>query len=165
MNERRRLLQVELEGPRAWVRGFWFWSVMMMSAIGGIGYLLPAHRLANEDWHSNYADGGVLPLISFGVVLLVAALLRKKKLGAGMLTGVIATAGAVVAVIPVILVHLFSHVETGLGEGLFGAGVFALAFGGAIMLIAEPLLYWTQRRSLERRDPPQVILPMARVIA
>jgi hypothetical protein len=138
---------------------------MALSVIGWFGYLLPAHKVeGHSEWHSNFADGGVFPLIAFGVVLATAILLRRGRLGAGMVTGVVAIAGAIGAVMPVFLVHLFSHVDYSIGEDMLELGCLGLFFGGLTMLLAEPLLYWSQRRSLERTDPQPPQLPLARVV-
>jgi hypothetical protein len=160
MNDRRRLMKIELEGPRAWVRNAWFWMVMALSAIGAIGYVIPGHRVHGE-LHSNFHDGGPWALLAFGVVFTAAALLRKRKLGAGMLTGVLATAGAIASVVPIVLVHFLSEVQSSIGDHLFGVAILGLLFGGAAMVLAEPILYLSMRRSLERAELPR--LPAARI--
>lgn len=160
MNERRGLRNIELEGPYAWVRTAWFWMVMALSALGAIGYVIPGHRV-HGDLHSNFQDGGLWALIAFGVVFAAAAVLRKRKLGAGMITGVLASAGAIASVVPMILVHFMSEVQSSIGDHLFGVAVIGLLFGGVLMLIAEPVLFYAQRRSLERAELPRI--PVARI--
>jgi hypothetical protein len=161
MNERPRLRKIELEGPYAWVRNTWFFMVMALSTIGSIGYVIPGHIVNHHDLHSNFADGGPWALIVFGVVFAAAALLRQYKLGAGMLTGVLASAGAIASVVPMVLVHFLSEVQSSIGDHLFGVAVIGLFFGGLLMVIAEPLIYVAQRRSLERSQLPRI--PAARI--
>lgn len=163
MSERRRLGNIELEGFRAWLYRTWSAAMIGLPVLGAIGYLLPAHKVDGAtEWHSNYADGGVFPLVMFGAVFAIAIGLRRARLGAGMATGVLAAGGAIGALLPVVLVHMLSHVEQSTGEGMFLIGVLGLFMGGIAMLVVEPLLYVTQRRSLERRDPPP--LPIARLV-
>jgi hypothetical protein len=160
MKTRLRLTQIELEGPRAWMRNAWFWMVMALSALGAIGYVIPGHYVHGE-LHSNFHDGGPWPLIAFGVVFAAAWLLRKRKLGAGLLAGVLAGAGAVASVVPIVLVHFLSEVQSSIGDHLFGVAVLGLLFGGAAMVLGEPILYLTMRRSLERAELPRI--PVARI--
>ncbi|MBA2538596.1 MAG: hypothetical protein H0V17_03090 [Deltaproteobacteria bacterium] len=151
MQTRTRLRDVELVGARAWIRRGWFGLMIALSAIGAIGYLLPAHKLEGDEvWHSNFADGGEIPLLVFGALAGLAFLLRKCGLGAGSVMGLLATAGAIASVVPVVLVHLFATVQNGIGEGMYATGVLGLFFGGALYAIAEPILYLTQRRADER---------------
>lgn len=134
-----------------------------LAVLGFIGYLLPAHSVEGGAWHSNFADGGVTALVVFAVFGGIAAFLRKRGLGAGILTGVLAVPAAIAAVAPVVLAHLLSHVESGPGEVMFGISIVGLFFGGLAFAIVEPLLYWTQRRVDERAA--QTKLPSARVYA
>ncbi len=157
--QRTRLGDVKLTGVRSWLRRGSFAVTMALAVIGFFGYLLPAHSVDGGIWHSNFADGGPLPLVVFGGFCAIAAVLRTRGLGAGMLTGVLAVAAAIASVVPVLLVHLFSHVDQGPGELMFALAAIGLFFGGAVFLIAEPILYWSQRRANER------VLPIARVYA
>lgn len=132
------------------IRGGAFIALLLLAAIGFVGYLLPAHSVDGGAWHSNFADGGAWPLVVFGVFGLLAAHLRTRGFGAGMLTGVLATAAAIASLVPVILVHFMSHVDHGPGEVMLAISVLGLCFGGVAFLIAEPVLYLTQRRANER---------------
>lgn len=157
--QRTRLRDVELMGARAWIRRAWFGLTVVMSAIGAIGYLLPAHKLGDEAWHSNFVDGGEVPLLVFGAIAGIAFLLRKRGVGAGSVMGMLAAIGAIASVVPVVLVHMFSTVENGYGEGLYATGVLGLFFGGVVFAFVEPILYITQRRANER----PVLVPVVSV--
>jgi Na+/proline symporter len=162
MNKRTRLGDVTLVGGRSWIRRAYFTLTVAAAAIGFVGYLLPAHRLEDGDWHSSYADGGIVPVLAFATIALLASVLRYRGLGAGMLMGLLSTIGSIVTIIPLILVHMSGGIENGIGEQLFPIGVVALFFGG-LFVIVEPVLYWTQRLANERlaRAVPQ--LPVARL--
>lgn len=147
---RKRLSETRLVGVRSTIRGGAFVVMLLLAAIGFAGYLLPAHSVDGGAWHSNFADGGAWPLVVFGVFGLLAAHLRTRGFGAGMLTGVLAIAAAIASMVPVILVHLMSHVDNGPGEVMMAISVLGLFFGGFAFLIAEPVLYLTQRRAKER---------------
>jgi len=152
MQTRLRLRDVKLVGARAWIRRAWFGATIALAALGMLGYLLPAHRLEGEAWHSNFADGGEVPLLVFGAIGVLALILRKRGIGAGSAMGVLASIGAIASVIPVVLVHLFSTVQNGIGEAMYATGVIGLFFGGAVFAIVEPILYLTQRRADERTE-------------
>ena len=163
MQERTRLRDTTLSESRALINQLLFWAIAVLPIIGALGYVLPAHRVNDEaHFHSNYADGGVAPLIAFAAVSLIALALRRRRLGARMVTGVVAMGGAFLALLPVILVHMFSRVENGPGEGLFAVGILGVFFMGLAALIAEPVLYILERRKLERDAEPQI--PHARVV-
>lgn len=160
---RRRLRTLELTGARAVIRRVLFAGVPVLALIGGIGFVLPAHRVRDEpEFHSNYADGGPASLLVFAGLIAVWWFLRRKRHGAGYLIGVIATGGAVLSVLPIFLNHMFQKVETGPGEGLFGVGVLGLFGLGLVIALVEPILYLGQRRQLERDVDPQ--FPTARTI-
>ncbi len=125
--------------------------MLVLAAIGFAGYLLPAHSVDGGAWHSNFADGGGWSLGVFGVFGILAAHLRTRGFGAGMLTGVLAVAAAIASMVPLILVHFMAHVDNGPGEVMMAISVLGLFFGGAALLIAEPILYVTQRRANEQR--------------
>jgi len=160
MQIRARLRDVQLVGVRAALRRGGFLVVMLLAVVGFVGYLLPAHRVEGGAWHSNFADGGVWPLVVFAGIGVTAAIARLRGFGAGMLTGVLAGVAAVAAVAPVILTHLFQSVVEGPGEIMFAVAILGLFFGGALLLIAEPILYLLQRRA-DRRPA----LPVARIYA
>ena len=161
--ERRRLLRIQLVNGRAALRAVLSWGVIAIATLGAIGYVLPAHRVDEAaSFHSNFADGGEMPLFVLAAVATAAYALRRRGLGAGIATGVIATGGAILAVMPVFLVHFLAHVEHAAGDDLFAVGVLGLFFGGIVTAIADPILYISQRRALERQDPQ---FPRARVVA
>lgn len=157
--QRTRLGDVELLGVRAWIRRGLFLVMVLLAVIGFFGYLMPAHSVDGGTWHSNFTDGGPIPLGVFAAFAVIAAVMRERGLGAGMLTGVLAVGTAIASLVPVLLVHMFRHVDQGPGELMFAVAVIGLFFGGALLLIAEPILYWTQRRANERK------LPVARLYA
>jgi hypothetical protein len=157
-----------------------FVVLAVSAALMAIGYLLPAHRLvyvpSSGGWldlaaqpdephfHSLLEDGGGLPLLGLAVVIVAALLLRKRGLGGGMLAGALAAGGAIVAIMPLILVHLFERYESGIGDLAFGLGLFATFLGGCVMFIAEPTLYLLERRRIERATRPMK-LPRATALA
>lgn len=133
----------------------------MSAAVAAVGYVLPAHRVPDYgSIHSNAADGGPLPLLVAAFVFTMALVLRRYRLGAGIAAGVIGAAGAIGAVAPVVLAHLFQHVEVHYGENVFAAGVLGMFFIGAALMIAEPVLYLLERRRIEQASRPAP-LPVA----
>jgi hypothetical protein len=160
---RRPLRTLELTGARAVIRRVLFAGAAVLAVVGAIGFVLPAHRLDDvAGFHSNYHDGGPESLVVFAAVIAGWWFLRRRGHGAGYLFGVVATAGAVLSVLPVFLVHMFRSVETGPGEGMFAVGVLGLFGTGVVIALAEPILYLGQRRQLERDVDPQ--FPTARTI-
>ena len=163
--ERPRLRTIELSGAAGWCRRIALGALPVFAAIGALGYVLPAHQLSyDEPFHSNFADGGPLSLIVFAAVAVCTFLLRGRRFGAGMLSGLIAMGGAVCALAPVLLVHMFQNPTEGPGELLFVLGLLGLFFVGAAALIAEPILYLLERRRIERAAQPAE-LPVARVFS
>ena len=163
-NERPRLRSIELTGPRALIRTIAFYALLICSLAAAIGYVAPAHRLRDEHFHSNFDDGGIgslLVLVALGVGVF---LLRRMRFGGGMIAGVVAAGGAVLALAPVLLAHFLSSPEYAWGEHLFAIGELGLFFGGAALLLAEPVLYLLERRRIERASRPAP-LPAARVFA
>jgi hypothetical protein len=146
---RKRLSETRLVGARSAIRAGAFLVMLGLAVIGFAGYLLPAHSVDGGAWHSNFEDGGAWSLVVFGVFGVLAAHLRTRGFGAGMLTGVLAIATAIASLVPVILVHFMSHVDNGPGEVMMAISVLGLAFGGVALLIVEPVLYLTQRRANE----------------
>jgi hypothetical protein len=90
--------------------------------------------------------------------------MRSRRLGAGMFAGVLGAGGAILAVLPTILVHLFSRYESAIGDHLFMLGVLAMFFVGIAIVIAEPVLFVLERRRIERASRPAP-LPVATVIS
>lgn len=163
MTERLRLHRVKLTGNRAGLRRMLIGSLALFAVIGAVGYVLPAHRVGSDTaFHSNFADGGPLSLLVLMAAGVSVLLLRKRGLGAGAASGLIASVGAVIAVAPVLLAHLFSHIEEGIGEPVFALGVLGMFFLGATTLVAEPVLYVIERRRIERALRPAP-LPVARI--
>jgi len=140
--------------------------VMIAAAlVAAVGYVLPAHRLNGDaDFHSNFHDGGVLSLVILGAVAVIAYALRNLRLGSGMITGIVAAAGAFCALMPVVLAHLLSSYEHGYGESMFVIGELVLFFGGLALVAAEPLLYVLERGRIER-DARPAELPRAAVVS
>jgi hypothetical protein len=158
---RQRLRTIRLTGARAIIRSTSFLAIAIAAVVAGIGYVLPAHRLASDaHFHSNAADGGPLPLVVLAFVAAAAVLLRRLRIGAGMLTGMIGAGGAIAAVAPVLLAHLFSSVEATYGDHMFALGLLGMFFVGIALLIAEPILYVLERRSIQRAALPAP-LPVA----
>ena len=123
---------------------------MALSVIGAIGYVIPGHTVDGSDLHSNFHDGGIVALLAFGIVLAAASALRKRGFGAGMLQGILSTGAAIASIVPIVLVHMFSDVESSIGDNLFYLAITGLFLGGLVMLFAEPILYLTMRRAQER---------------
>jgi hypothetical protein len=174
---RRRLRSIALTGRRGLVRRAGFLVVGAAAVVAAIGYVLPAHRLVYVPrragvfdlaaqpgataFHANYADGGVLPLLALAIAAVAALLLRRCRwLGAGVIAGVAGASAAVVTVMPLILVHMFSRYETASGEHLFACGVVGLFVAGCALVVVEPLLFVLERRHLARRTRPAP-LPLA----
>jgi hypothetical protein len=158
---RKPLRSVELTGPRAIIRRTGFVAIAALALVAAVGYLLPAHRLENAGYfHSNAADGGPLPIMALSIVIVAVLLLRKLRLGAGIVAGVLAAGGAFASVAPVVLAHMFRTPDFTYGEHIFMVGVLGLFFGGIAFAIAEPILYVLERRSVERASRPAP-LPMA----
>jgi hypothetical protein len=176
---RPRLRSLDLTGPRATIRRTAFIALIASAVVAAIGFVLPAHRLVyvpssgayidlgaqpgETSFHSLLADGGPLSIVALlTAAAFVAMLMRSRRLGAGMLAGLLAAGGAVLAIGPIILVHLFSKYETAIGNHLFAIGELVLLFVGAGLVIAEPILYLLERRRIERASRPAP-LPVARI--
>lgn len=150
---RKTLGETRLENVRLLIRGGGFVLLLALAVLGFAGYVTPAHTVNGGTWHSNYDDGGAMPLLvlaAFGVV--VAHLRTRVGLGAGMLAGLLGPVTAVLVLKPVFLVHMFADVQTGLGDLMMLISVMGLFLGGLAMMIAEPILYATQRRANERTN-------------
>lgn len=152
---RKRLVETRLVGVRSVIRTGGFALMVVLAVVGFAGYLLPGHSVDGGELHSNYADGGAWPLVIYAVFGVLATHLRTRGLGAGMLTGVLAVGAAIGSVIPVLLTHMFSDVHSGFGDAMMIVASLGLFFGGAVLLVAEPLLYVTQRRANERTHLPR----------
>jgi hypothetical protein len=176
---RTRLRSVELTGLRATIRRTTFITIIASAVIAAIAFLLPAHRLeyvpssggyldlaaqpGETVFHSLLSDGGPLSIVAlFTAAAFVAMLMSSRRLGAGMLAGLLAAGGALLAIGPILLVHLFSRYETAIGDHLFIIGELVLFFAGAALVIGEPILYLLERRRIERASRPSP-LPIARV--
>jgi hypothetical protein len=153
MQTRTSFGNTQLVGVRSWIRRGGFAVMMALASIATVGYLLPAHSVEGQPWHSNLDDGGPMPVFVLAGLFALATVLRNKRFGAGILVGVLAPVAAVIALSPVFLAHLLSHVDTGIGEHLFALGEIGLFFGGVVFAIVEPILYVTQRRADERLLP------------
>src|ERR1041384_474761 len=116
MNERPRLTQIELTGTLALIRTIALTALPVLAVIAAIGYVMPAHQLGDEAFHSNYADGGVFSLIVLASAALGLYFLRTRNFGAGLGAGLIAIVASIAALAPVLLAHMFSHVHQGPGE-------------------------------------------------
>lgn len=160
--KRPRLTEVTLTGPRALLRNALGWALVGIPVIAAIGYLLPAHQLRDGAVHSNYADGGIASLLVLLAACAVALTLRRRRFGAGMLSGGIALVAAVGALAPVLLVHLLQDMTAFYGEGVFAVGIIGLFCSGAALLFAEPILYLLERRKITRELEP--VVPVARLV-
>lgn len=137
--------------------------MMAASVIAGVGYVLPAHQLKHEEsFHSNYADGGPLPLIVLAAVLGTTFALRRFRLGSGVITGAVGVVGVFGSLIPVVLAHFLSSYEEGVGELVFAVGELGLLFTSATLLVVEPILYILERRRIVHEARPAE-LPVAKI--
>jgi ABC-type spermidine/putrescine transport system permease subunit II len=153
----------DLTSRRASVRQALTYVMLSAALVAAVGYVLPAHRLDGDaGFHSNFADGGVLPVILLGFAAAVVFALRKLRFGAGMISGIVSGAAAFFSVVPVILIHMFDSYEEGYGEALFAVGVLALFASGVLSLVVEPVLYVLERRRIER-DARPAALPVATI--
>jgi hypothetical protein len=176
---RIRLRTLELTGPRALARRSAFIAIVGSAVVAAIAFALPAHRLVyvpssggyldlaaqpgETAFHSLLDDGGPLSMVAlFTVAAFALMLMRSRRLGAGMLAGLLSAGGAVLAIGPIILVHLFSKVESAIGADLFAIGELVVFFGGVALVIGEPILYLLERRRIERASRPAP-LPVARL--
>lgn len=181
VTETLRLRRVALTGGRALLRKATFFVVAAAALVAMIGYLLPAHRLeyvasqggcggswfdlaaqpGEATFHSYASDGGPLPIIVLAVVLACVVLLWRGGFGAGIVAGILGAGGAILAIMPVILVHLFSQYEAAIGEVLFPVGLLGLFFGGIALAILDPVLTLVERRRIVRASRPA---PLPRAI-
>jgi hypothetical protein len=172
---RPRLRAIVLSGPRRAVRRAGFIAIAVAAVVTAVGYLLPAHRLVyvprglfaqtgEATFHSNAADGGPMPLVALATVCVLALVLRGRRwLGAGMLAGALGAGGAVLSVLPVLLVHLLSSHELAIGEQVFVFGVFGLFIASSAHFLVEPVLFVLEGRRLEQAARPAP-LPVAVVL-
>ncbi len=180
MTTRPRLRSIQLTGPRATIRRVAQLTIAGAAVMAAIGYVLPAHRLVyvpssgayfdlaaqpgESTFHSLLSDGSGLSILALlAAAAFVAGLTRLRRLGTGMVAGVLGTGAAILAVMPTILVHLFSRYESAIGDHLFGLGVMAMFFVGIALFIAEPVLFILERRRIERESRPAP-LPIATVV-
>lgn len=181
MTTRPLLRSLQLTGPRALIRRTALFVILAAAVTAAIGYVLPAHRLVYVPSSGGYFDFAGQPgeahfhsllddsspvaiLVLLSAAALVALLTRTHRLGTGMLAGVLGAGGAILAVMPTILVHLFSRYESGIGDHLFGLGVLAMFFVGIALVIAEPVLFVLERRRIERASRPAP-LPVATIVS
>jgi hypothetical protein len=176
---RTSLRSISLNGYRNSVRSTLVSVLAGTAALAGVAYLLPAHRLVyvpssggwldlsqpgEASFHSLFHDGGGLPLFAMVCVAIAALLVRKSGLGTGMFTGALAAGGAVLAVMPLIFVHMFSRYESAIGDATFAIGLLGTFFVGCALFIAEPILYVLERRRIEQVTRPSP-LPRATALA
>jgi hypothetical protein len=151
------------------------------AVMAAIGYVLPAHRLVYVPSSGGYFDLAAQPgeahfhsllddsspvaiLVLLAAAAFIAGLMRTRRLGTGMFAGVLGTGGAILAIIPTILVHLFSRYESGIGDHMFILGVLLMFFVGIALFIAEPVMFLLERRRIERASRPAP-LPVATVVS
>lgn len=161
--ERRPLSEIELTGVRRVIRRLLFGCIALGAMGGAIGYMLPAHKVHDSTFHSNYDDGGLFSLVVFGVVLAACLFTFRRGHWAGYVMGLVSSVGAIAAFAPVLLSHLLSRVTYDYGEAVFSISVLALFALGPITIVAEPILFLGQRHQLERDVDPQ--FPTARVVS
>jgi len=143
----------ELDGRRRILHRSLPLAIAGAAALAFVGYLLPAHQLDGQGaFHSNFADGGVLPLILLAAIAAFALALRGRRFGTGITAGVATMLGAALAMLPVLVPHLVHDVHSGIGQHVFVAGILATFAGGAALAIGEPLLYASTRRAAAQRS-------------
>lgn len=178
MPDQPRLTTLDLTGWRKTLRLVLFFAIAGSAALALLGYLLPAHRAAyvpdsgawldlssqpgEEHFHSNYADGGPMPIFVLALAAAVAVLLRKLRFGVGFATGVVGAGASVLAVGAVLLAHMFSRQESSIGEPVFVVAVIALFVTSCALLIVEPVVHILEKRRLIAASLPA---PLPRAIA
>jgi hypothetical protein len=159
---RRRLADIQLSRGSRIVRLGLFWAIGACSAVAAITYVIPGHRDKYETVsHSDYSEGGAIPLIGAVAMTLLAAWLARKKFGSGMICATVGAVGAVLELARTILYHLFS---TPLADGLEIVHIVSLLvmfLACVLMLCIEPVLYLVERSSQERAERS---IPTARVV-
>jgi hypothetical protein len=156
------LWTIELTGWRRKIRVGTCIAISVVAAIAAAGYLLPAHHLYSAQAHSNFADGGPLPLLALAIVGIMTPWLARRRFGAGVIAGVLGAAAAIFSCVLLILAHFLSDVTYDYGELVFWLGLFALFGLGCLMLVVEPVVYLLERRRIVRVAQPAP-LPVARI--
>jgi hypothetical protein len=151
MELRESVRKIDLTGGRRLVRQVSMWMIGAFTALGALGYVMPVRGT------SFCSSGGVFALAVFAVVGIAAVGLRNRHLGSGIITGVLATVGSLLALGSV----LFA--KAGAIE-LFMMGEAGLFFGGGVMVVLEPILYLLERRHRRETQWPRP-LPVARALA
>ncbi len=178
MPDRPRLTTLDLTGWRKTLRLTLFFAIAGSAALALLGYFLPAHRAAYvpdtgawldltsqpgaEHFHSNFADGGLLPVPVLALAAIVAFLLRRLRFGVGFAAAVVGAGAAVLSVGAVLFAHLFSRHETTIGEPVFGLGVVVLFCTSCALFIVEPVVHLLEKRRLIAAALPA---PLPRAIA
>lgn len=161
---RRKLWTLELSGPRRYVRAAVFWVLAIVTAVSALGYVLPAHRLRDElEFHSNLADGGIVPLLALGAAAILTFVLRTRRFGAGFAAGISTFVCAALAIMSVFLAHFLSRVEYGIGEWMFAFSALGTVAVSVVLLVVEVMVFVLERRARERAEAPAA-LPTARVL-
>ncbi|HTL36127.1 MAG TPA: hypothetical protein VL326_23510 [Kofleriaceae bacterium] len=160
--ERPRLMDLELRGTARMVRRVAFYALAASGVVALIGYLLPAHTVGQLELHSNFADGGVLPLFFMAAATAVTAWASRRRFGAGMISAVVAGTAASIELVRTAFAHPLFPVHSIYGDYVHLGGLVSM-FGFAMLLfIIEPVLYDAERKRQER---PEVKLPRAQVVS
>jgi len=159
--ERRRLVDIELSRRSRIARLILFYSLALSGLVATVSYLLPAHAAGQLEIHSNFADGGWVPLFFQVVVTGITAWASRKRFGAGMISAVFSGGAASLELVRTAFAHLLSPVHSIYGDYVHLGGLVGM-FGFAMLLfIIEPVLYDAERKRQERAE---VKLPQARVV-
>ncbi len=163
---RQPLQDVQLRGPANVLRHVVLLAVALFALLGGIAYLVPAHAMRHDHGvHALHADGGTWPLVAFGVLAGLAGWSTRRSYGAGIVVGIAAICGAVLVYASVVMSHVPTKgpraYDAAIGDAWFRVAIVGLIASGFASMIAEPLLYRSARRTLEREDHP---LPTARAV-
>ncbi len=161
---RRRLRELSLTGARAaWRKGLVI-ALAGFAVLGVIGGPLPAHRMESDhggDVHYGLNEGGLVAMMCFAVVAVVAWTSRRGGFGRAWIAATVSLVASVVTGFVILLSHLLTNVERLVGDELIATSILGQLIIGPVLLVIEPFLFLRERTLLERSDP---VFPTARAI-
>jgi hypothetical protein len=162
-----------LTGERRALRWFLVTSIGVCSAIAFVLLAIERHRIDRRGWdssapvdwgpwHSFVVETAFLPLIACALTA-AAAWWSRRGYPRGFVTALLAIATGFGNLMLFIAIHLFDDIDS---NGAMSLGMLVqlpIGFAGLVLLIAEPLCPFLERRRIEEEEKP--VFPTARLVA